>query len=218
MQNISANWHLLTPLLCKSIIVCSVLSLLNSVLIVYLTLVKSISKRCCCWYLLTALSRQVSAPVVTSQCINLQHVDWNHRSIDSYCRIRNCSCNNNSDCIHKCIYHHYDEGGNRGSNLSISWLDELKICKFNISVHSFCDAISLCRCEKKIVRQLQMTFTLRRSPNIVNNILQLIPDFLVMQTSQQENDKNTNMTSMMTSKKHILILYKLVLCTSIYKS
>ena len=41
---------------------------------------------CCCWYLLTASSCQVSAPVLTSQCINLQHVDWNHRGIDTYCR------------------------------------------------------------------------------------------------------------------------------------
>ena len=50
---------------------------------------------CCCWYLLTASSRQVSAPVVTSQCIILQHVDWNHRGIDrTYSRIQNCSCNN----------------------------------------------------------------------------------------------------------------------------
>ena len=31
--------------------------------------------------------RQVSAPVVTSQCINLQHVDWN-RGINTYCRIQ----------------------------------------------------------------------------------------------------------------------------------
>jgi len=141
----------------------------------------------CCWYLLTALSRQISAPVVTWQCINLQHVDWNHRSIDTYCRIRNWSCNNSGDCLHKCICHHYDEG-KRGSNLSItgSWLDELKKCNFNISVHLFCDAICSCRCKKKIVRELQVTFTLRRSPNIVNNILQLIPDFLVMRTSQQE--------------------------------
>jgi len=51
---------------------------------------------------------------------------------------------------------------------------------------SFCDAISLCTCKEKIVRQLQVTFTLRRSPNIVNNILKSIPDFLVMWTSQQE--------------------------------
>ena len=73
-----------------------------------------------------ALSHQVSAPVVTSQFINLQHVDWNHQNIDTYCRIRNCSCNNNSDCLHKYICHHYDEGGKKGSNLSTSWSDELK--------------------------------------------------------------------------------------------
>jgi len=37
---------------------------------------------------LTALFRQVSAPVVTSQWINFQHVNWNHRSVDTYCRIK----------------------------------------------------------------------------------------------------------------------------------
>ena len=52
------------------------------------------------------------------------------------------------------------------SNLSIGWADELKKCKFNISVYSFCDAICLCRCKEKTVRELQVTITLRRSPNI----------------------------------------------------
>jgi len=58
---------------------------------------------CCCWYLLTASSREVSAPVVTSQCINLQHVDWNHTN----CRFQNCSCNNSGDCLRKYVGHHY---------------------------------------------------------------------------------------------------------------
>ena len=52
---------------------------------------------CCCWYLLTASSRQASSPVITSQSIILQHVDWKHRGINTYCRIQNCSCNNSGD-------------------------------------------------------------------------------------------------------------------------
>jgi len=39
---------------------------------------------------------------------------------------------------------------------------------------------------EKTVRELQVTLTLRRSPNIIYNILQLVPDFIVMRTSQQE--------------------------------
>ena len=34
--------------------------------------------------------------------------------------------------------------------------------------------------------QVQVTLTLRSSPNIIKNILQLVSDFVVMRTSQQE--------------------------------
>ena len=43
-------------------------------------------KNNCCWSLLTASSRQVSAPVVTSQCINLRHVDW--KKIIDQCQLQ----------------------------------------------------------------------------------------------------------------------------------
>jgi len=108
--------------------------------------------------LLISVDGLVAPGISSSSNISVykQHVDWNHRSIDTNCRIQNCSCNNSGDWLHKYVGHHYGEDMME-SNLSIGWADELKKCKFNISVHSFRDAIWLCRCKEKTVREFQVT-------------------------------------------------------------
>jgi len=142
---------------------------------------------CCCWYLLTASSRQVSAPVVTSQCINLQHVDWNHRGIDTYCRIQNCSCNNSSDCLHKYVVHHYIVKIRWKWNQIFLLAERMNWKNANlISLSILFVMQSDCAGARRRLSESCKWPLHFAEAQISNNILQLVPDFIVMQTSQQE--------------------------------